>query len=104
MAKSPKEDKDSYGDIFDSTFAPSKKTKRKEETAVEQKPKSPDPKPSLQTIGMIDCSVCRAEVSVVLTRSDHPFTACGKCGARTFYNSQVAIDILKRNMRELDHD
>ena len=31
-------------------------------------------------------------------------TACGKCGARTFYNSRVAIDILKRNMRELDHD
>jgi hypothetical protein len=39
----------------------------------------------------------------VLTRSGHPFTACGKCGARTFYNSRIAIEILKRKMREL-HD
>ncbi len=104
MAKAPKEDKDSHGDAFELIFGPSDKAKRKEKAPAEQKPKPPDPKPSLQTIGMTDCSVCRAEVSIVLTRSGHPFTACGKCGARTFYNSRVAIDILKRNLRELDHD
>jgi hypothetical protein len=75
-----------------------------QESPAEQKSKPPDPKPSLQTIGLTECSVCRTEVSVVLTRSDHPFTACGKCGARTFYNSRIAIEILKRNMRELDHE
>ena len=37
----------------------------------------------------------------VLTRSGQPFTACGKCGARTLYNSRIAIQILKRHMREL---
>jgi len=104
MANVPKEDKHSHGDVFELIFGPSDKEKRKEEALAEQKPKLPEPKPSLQTIGMTDCSVCRAEVSVVLTRSGHPFTACGKCGARTFYNSRVAIDILKRKMLELDHD
>ena len=104
MAKAPEEDKDSQGGVFEFIFGPSDKEKGKEEAPAEQKPKPPEPKPSLQTIGMTNCSVCRAEVSVVLTRSGHPFTACGKCGARTFFNSRVAIDILKRNMRELDHD
>ncbi len=75
-----------------------------QESPAEQKPKPPEPKPSLQTIGLTECSVCRTEVSVVLTRSGHPFTACGKCGARTFYNSRIAIEILKRNTRELDHE
>jgi DNA-directed RNA polymerase subunit RPC12/RpoP len=65
---------------------------------AEEKPK---PRPSLETIGMADCSVCKTEVSVVLTRTGHPFTACGKCGARTFFNSRVAIDILKRQLRSL---
>jgi hypothetical protein len=105
MAKTPKEDKDALGDPFEFIFGePSDKKKRGKEPPTELKPKPPEPKPSLQTIGMTDCSVCRAEVSVVLTRAGHPFTACGKCGARTFYNSRVAIDILKRNLRELDHD
>jgi hypothetical protein len=76
--------------------------KEKEEEAKDtEKPKPPDPKPSLKTIGLTDCSVCRTECGVVLTRSGHPFTACGKCGARTFYNSHVAIQILKRHTREL---
>jgi hypothetical protein len=76
----------------------------KQQDARDPRPKPPDLKPSLQTIGLTECSVCRTEVSVVLTRSGHPFTACGKCGARTFYNSRIAIEILKRNMRELDHE
>lgn len=73
----------------------------KEEIPAAEKPKAPDPQPSLKTIGLTDCSVCESECSVVLTRSGHPFTACGKCGARTFYNSRVAIDLLKRRTREL---
>jgi hypothetical protein len=105
MAKAPKQDKDSYENPFEFNFGgPSDKKKREKEPPTELKPKLPELKPSLQTIGMTDCSVCRAEVSVVLTRTGHPFTACGKCGARTFYNSRVAIEILKRNMRELDHE
>ncbi len=103
MAKAPNEDKDSRKSEMQFSLTPPGKEKE-EETPAEQGPKPPEPKPSLRTIGMTDCSVCRAEVSVVLTRTDHPFTACGKCGARTFYNSHVAIGILKRNMRELDHD
>lgn len=104
MAKAPKDDKDSHRDPFEFIFGRSDNEKREQEPPGEQKPKLPEPKPTLQTIGMTDCSVCRAEVSVVLTRSGHPFTACGKCGARTFYNPRVAIDILKRSMRELAHE
>ena len=100
-----KQDKDYFGNPFEFKFAgPSDKKKREKEPPTELKAKLPEPKPSLLTIGMTDCSVCQAEVSVVLTRAGHPFTACGKCGARTFYNSRVAIDILKRNLRELDHE
>jgi DNA-directed RNA polymerase subunit RPC12/RpoP len=68
------------------------------------KPKPSEPKPSLETIGMSKCSVCGQEVSVMLTRTHHPFTACGRCGARTFYNSQVAIQILKRRLKRLKGD
>ena len=69
-----------------------------------EKPKPPEPLPSLETIGMTDCSVCGLEVSVMLTKTHHPFTACGRCGARTFYNSQVAIQILKRQLRKVPSD
>lgn len=95
MAKPEKEDKKPF------FFLKSADKHKKEEAAGVDKPKPPDPQPSLKTIGLTDCSVCRTECSVVLTRSGHPFTACGKCGARTFYNSRIAIDILKRQMREL---
>ena len=103
MAKTPKEDKKRQGGRFRLFFGPGDKDKR-EETDDAEKPKPPDPQPSLKTIGLTDCSVCRTEVSVVLTRSGHPFTACGKCGARTFYNSRIAIQILKRHMRELEDE
>lgn len=78
-----------------------KNKNEKAESRTEEKPKRPEPQASLRTIGLTDCSVCRAEVSVLLTRSFHPFTACGRCGARTFYNSQLAIDLLKHKMRAL---
>ena len=68
------------------------------------KAKPSEPKPSLETTGMSKCSVCGQEVSVMLTRTHHPFTACGRCGARTFYNSQVAIQILKRRLKRLKGD
>jgi len=79
---------------------------KKEETPSEEaeKPKPPEPQSSLETIGMTDCSVCCGEVSVMLTKTQHPFTACGRCGARTFYNSQVAIQILKRHLRKVPCD
>jgi hypothetical protein len=95
MAKPEKEGKKPY------FFAISANKQKTEDAQVTEKPKLPDPQPSLKTIGLTDCSVCRTECSVVLTRSGHPFTACGKCGARTFYNSRIAIDILKRHTREL---
>ena len=78
----------------------------KERTPSEdaEKPKPPDPQASLETIGLTDCSVCGREVSVMLTKTHHPFTACGRCGARTFYNSQVAIHILKRHLRKIQSD
>ncbi len=68
------------------------------------KAKPSEPKPSLETIGMSKCSVCSHECSVMLTRTHHPFTACGWCGARTFYNSLVAIQILKRRLKRLKGD
>ena len=103
MAKRPAEDKNSQADPFDDfpTFPVKPKTQQAKNA---EKPKPPDPQPSLETIGLTDCSVCRAEVSVVLTRSGHPFTACGKCGARTFYNSRIAIEILKRCTRKLEEE
>jgi hypothetical protein len=103
MSKAPKRDKLSRKSMFDSLFEPSDKEKG-QEIPAEQEIKPPEPKPSLQTIGMTDCSVCGTELSVVLTRTGHPFTVCGKCGARTFFNSHVAIEILKQKMRGLDHD
>jgi hypothetical protein len=98
MSKPQEEEK--KGSFF---LKPAEKEK-KEEARGPEKPKPPDPQPTLKTIGLTDCSVCRTECSVVLTRSGHPFTACGKCGARTFYNSRVAIEILKRKTRELDDE
>ena|ERR1700721_2298875 len=85
------------GDFWSEAQGESPDSNKKDE-AKEEKPK---PRPTLETIGMADCSVCKAEVSVVLTKTGHPFTACGKCGARTFFNSRVAIDILKRQMRSV---
>jgi hypothetical protein len=101
MAKTPKEDKKRQGGRFRLSFGPPDRDKTEENDGGE-KPKPQDPQPSLKTIGLTDCSVCGSECSVVLTRSGHPFTACGKCGARTFYNSRVAIQILKRHLRELE--
>jgi|SRR5215469_6282712 len=98
MSKPQKEEKKGH------FFLKSADKEKKEEPKEAEKPKPPDPKPSLNTIGLTDCSVCRTECSVVLTRSGHPFTACGKCGARTFYNSHIAIQILKRHMRELKNE
>jgi hypothetical protein len=103
MTKTPKQDKKTQDGRFHILLEPPIKDPAQENPAVE-KPKPPDPQPSLKTIGLTECSVCDTEVSVVLTRSGHPFTACGKCGARTFYNSRIAIEILKRKMRELDDE
>jgi hypothetical protein len=103
MSKLPKQDKNTHEERSRFIFStPSRDPAEESRTA--EKPKPPDPQPSLKTIGLTDCSVCRTECSVVLTRSGHPFTACGKCGARTFYNSRIAIEILKRKMRELDDE
>ena len=71
-------------------------------TLEEGKPRPNEPQPSLETIGLTECSVCSQECSVMLTKTRHPFTACGRCGARTFYNSRVAILILKRRLREVE--
>jgi hypothetical protein len=103
MTKPENKNKRARNDPFEFRLEPPEE-EGKQQDPPEPRPKPPDPKPSLQTIGLTECSVCRTEVSVVLTRSGHPFTACGKCGARTFFNSHIAIEILKRNMRELDHD
>ena len=98
MSKPQKEEKKPF------FFLKSAVKEKKEEAEETAKPIPPDPKPSLNTIGLTDCSVCRAECSVVLTRSGHPFTACGKCGARTFYNSHIAIQFLKHHTRELKNE
>lgn len=103
MTKTPSHNKKMQDNPFRFLFTPPSKDSNEENPAVE-KPKPPDPQPSLKTIGLTECSVCGTEVSVVLTRSGHPFTACGKCGARTFYNSRIAIEILKRKTRELDDE
>jgi len=101
MSKPGGERKDVPQDGLGSVNSPPQQVEQK--SSPEAKPQPPDPKPSLQTIGLTQCSVCQAEVGVVLTRSGHPFTACGRCGARTFYNSRIAIEILKRHMRRFDH-
>jgi hypothetical protein len=88
------------GDLL-GDFWPESEKKASDNKQEEAKIEKSKPRPTLETIGMADCSVCQADVSVVLTKSGHPFTACGKCGARTFFNSRVAIEILKRKMRSL---
>jgi hypothetical protein len=103
MAKTPKQDKKTQDGRFHIFLEPPIKDPAQENNTAE-KPKPPDPQPSLKTIGLTECSVCGTEVSFVLTRTGHPFTARGKCGARTFYNSGIAIQILKRKTRELDDE
>src|SRR5262249_19321248 len=99
MSENDRDDKKGFlRGLFGDFSSESGEKSHKDGTQYEAKQLA-QPKPSLETIGMTDCSVCKAEVSVVLTRSGHPFTACGKCGARTFYNSRRAIDILQRQMR-----
>ena len=98
MAKPQKEEKKGY------FFMKLADKEKKEEAQAAEKPKPPDLQPSLKTIGLTECSVCGTEVGVVLTRTSRPFTACGRCGVRTFYNSGIAIQILKRKTRELDDE
>jgi hypothetical protein len=99
MSETESHDKKGFLDALLGDFwSESEKTTPDDNKNEVEKPK---PRPSLETIGMADCSVCKAEVSVVLTRSGHPFTACGKREARTFFNSRVAIDILQRQMRSV---
>lgn len=102
MAERPKSGKDDSNllDTFlgwvkepDSSTTESEKEKKKARPS--------EPQPSLETIGMTKCSVCGKEVSVMLTRKRHPFTSCGRCGARTFYNSAVAIALLKKRLRKV---
>jgi len=108
MAKPAKKGKDEPLTLLDRALGRTRdqqartKPEKKDEGSGGAKPS--EPKPSLETIGMSKCSVCGQEVSVMLTRTHHPFTACGRCGARTFYNSQVAIQILKRRLKRLKGD
>lgn len=95
-----KDNRSIIGDLLGDSW-PENKKKTPDSKQEEAKIEKPNPRPTLETIGMADCSVCKAAVSVVLTKSGHPFTACGKCGARTFFNSRVAIDILKKQTRSL---
>ena len=100
MTKTPKDDKK----VKEKPFRLFISDENKEaEVANAEKSQRPTPEPSLKTIGLTECSVCGTDCSVVLTRSGHPFTACGKCGARTFYNSRIAIDILKRRTRDIEN-
>lgn len=101
MSETKNNDKKSIlGDLL-GDFWPEPHQEPPENNKDEAKEEKPKPRPTLETIGIADCSVCEAEVSVVLTKTGHPFTACGKCGARTFFNSRIAIDILKRRMRNI---
>ena len=101
MAKRTDRDKDTPSSVLDLILG---REKDKESETREEKPRPPEPQASLETIGLTDCSVCGAECSVMLTKTLHPFTACGRCGGRTFYNSRVAIRMLKRHLRELKGD
>jgi DNA-directed RNA polymerase subunit RPC12/RpoP len=102
MSETENNDKKSiFKDLLGDFWPESKKKPLENSEDKDIQREKPATRPSLETIGMTDCSVCKAEVSVVLTRTGHPFTACGKCGARTFFNSRVAIDILQRQMRSV---
>jgi DNA-directed RNA polymerase subunit RPC12/RpoP len=103
MANGEKRDKGGLPDFVDFLLGNSEE-EPPETTEDPEKPKPPQPRASLQTVGLIDCSICGREVSVMLTKANHPFTACGWCGGRTFYNSRIAIGILKDRLREIDHE
>lgn len=101
MSEPTKKNKKSVFDELFGDFLPNSTDKGGNEENQQAEQPQPTPKPSLETIGVADCSVCKAEVGVLLTRRGHPFTACGKCGARTFFNSRIAIDILMQQLRKL---
>lgn len=103
MAKRPKTRKKEEQTLLERLLV--RKIGREETSTSEDSQARPsEPQPSLETIGLTDCSVCGQEVSVMLTKTRHPFTACGRCGARTFYNSRVAIILLKDRLREVKVD
>ncbi len=105
MAKPAKKGKDEPLTLLDRALGRTRdqqaRTKPGEKDEGSGRARPSEPKPSLETIGMTKCSVCGQEVSVMLTRTHHPFTACGRCGARTFYNSAVAIALLKKRLRKV---
>jgi hypothetical protein len=65
----------------------------------ERKPDELITQPALRQLGITNCPVCRREVAVFVTRNRRPYTNCGFCLARTFYNGSESIRLLKKKMR-----
>lgn len=58
--------------------------------------------PALRQLGITECLVCAREVAVFLTRNRRPYTNCGFCLARTFFNGSESIRLLKKKMRPVE--
>ena len=58
--------------------------------------------PALRQLGIMECLVCGREVAVFLTRNRRPYTNCGFCLARTFFNGSESIRLLKKKMRPVE--
>ena len=68
----------------------------------EGKPEEIVTQPALRQLGISECSVCGREVAVFITRNRRPYTNCGFCLARTFFNGSEAIRLLKKKMRPVE--
>ena len=73
-----------------------------QEKPSESKPDEVILQPALRQLGIMECLVCGREVAVFLTRNRRPYTNCGFCLARTFFNGSESIRLLKKKMRPLE--
>lgn len=74
----------------------------KQEKPSKDKPDELIAQPALRQLGIMECLVCGREVAVFLTRNRRPYTNCGFCLARTFFNGSESIRLLKKKMRPVE--
>ena len=69
---------------------------------VKRKPEELTTQPALRQLGVTECFVCGREVAVFITRNRRPYTNCGFCLARVFFNGRESIRLLRKKMRPVE--
>jgi hypothetical protein len=72
------------------------------QTEVKRKPDEVITQPALRQLGITECPVCGREVAVFITRNRRPYTNCGCCLARIFFNGSESMRLLRKKMRPVE--